>query len=1000
MKNKHLIFLFLISFLILKSKISNAQQIEKNYYKLNEFYKSSKFLKNTTCIKQDNNSIYWASTKNNIYYYNGNNFTPLNIKIPNCKDLFFDEKNNLWANTKNGYIILENIYSKATLSKKIKSIHITAALKDKNTVWYYEKGVGIIKYETDKNLKKNIKLSSLASINKETIFKIIIQKNNLFALCASGNIIKYNIKNNTYQFINNLTNKSSNFQSGIMYNNTIYFTSESNDMLCFDVLNNKYIEKNILKTNYNLIGISCLEIDNNNNTLLFGTKGQGIFIFNEQTNTLLQKTKNDSTLNLSNNYISKLNFDYNNNLLVSYDGNNFDIYSKDIKQFEKIKIDAINETYINAFAVDNNNNIWTSIYDKELLKIKPTSEQQFDIEKINLGVKKIDFIKHFNNQLYIINDNSDLIIYDISKNSINKEISISNLKNNEESICDIQLYNEKTILCSNYGNIYTLENDIIQFKTKIDKNFETENNKFNVLNSKLFICTEKGIYELKQQYNQLTSTYISSVFIKNIKRYNEASYITQNADSGMMLINKDFKPIKYILKEKNNTNYNLKDIEVIKNKIWTISENSILTISNLNEPSKEKIQEYNSITGFENYNFLQDGIIKINNTLLFVAEEGIIYSKYNVENEKNNKQEIIITNIEIFNQPLKTFSLFNFSKTYTLPFYDNSISIDFTTKNFSALPLLKFQYFLEGLNDKWIDVKNINNISFSNLSSGNYKLKIRTSDYLGNINNEFTTLEFKINAPFYYKWWFILGSLLLLTFIIYLIYKNKINNIKTEERIKSKFEKELATLEMTALRAQINPHFLFNSLNSINSFILKNENDKARKYLVRFSQLVRNILTHSSHNFITLEEEIKSLNLYLEIESMRFDNQFNYKIVIDKNVNMQTLKIPSMLLQPYVENAIWHGLIPKVGIKNLNINITIKEIDILEINIEDNGIGRIKSKEIAKKSMQLSQGISLGENRIKILNNEKATIKIIDLHSTADKNTGTKVTICLPINLK
>jgi hypothetical protein len=635
-----------------------------------------------------------------------------------------------------------------------------------------------------------------------------------------------------------------------------------------------------------------------------------------------------------------------------------------------------------------------------MLKINFNSKNKIESTKININDKKIELIRHVNNKIYIVNDKNNLLILNCNTNSIENKIIKNELKNDDEEFTDIQQLNGLIILSSNYGNIYYLENNVIKYSTTINSKTNLEIFKLTYLNSKLIACTEKGIYEIILINNEIKSKLISNKILKAITPISDNELISISSDSGIALIDKNFNTTNQLFSTKINQANLFKDVEIIKNKIWTIGENTILTITNYNQSSTYTTHEYNPITGFENYNFLQDGIVNIKNNLYFIAEEGIVYTNNFEEINKIKHQEILITNVELFNQPLKSFSLFEKNKIHQLPFYENSISVNFTTKNFNGLPLIKFQYYLEGYKNKWIDLEHTNNISFQNLPPKNYTLKIRASDNFGNFNNYYTTLNFKINSPFYYKWWFILSCLLILTSILYFIYKSKIKQIQNEENIKSKFEKELANLEMTALRAQINPHFIFNSLNSINSFILKNENDKARKYLVRFSQLVRTILTHSSQNFVTLDEELKSLKLYLEIESMRFDNQFNYEINIDDNIKLQQLKIPSMLLQPYVENAIWHGLIPKNGNKNLKINITVTKLDVLEITIEDNGIGINTSKENSQKSITSSKGMSLGENRIKLLNNHKASIKIIDLHSETNLNAGTKICINLPLDLK
>ncbi|MBP6455832.1 MAG: hypothetical protein KA275_03790, partial [Chitinophagaceae bacterium] len=198
MKNKKFIQQLLITFLILKTVTGFAKENKNQYFKLNEFYKTSKFLKNNTCIIQDNNNIYWAATKDNIFFFNGNYFQPINLKITNCKDLFFDSKNNLWANTKNGYQLIENIYSTPNFSKKINTKNISSATPYKNNIWYFENEIGLVNYDIIKQTKKIIKFPKNSSIYKEKIIKIIIQENKIIALSSIGNILVYNTLSNSF----------------------------------------------------------------------------------------------------------------------------------------------------------------------------------------------------------------------------------------------------------------------------------------------------------------------------------------------------------------------------------------------------------------------------------------------------------------------------------------------------------------------------------------------------------------------------------------------------------------------------------------------------------------------------------------------------------------------------------------------------------------------------------------------------------------------------------
>ena len=202
---------------------------------------------------------------------------------------------------------------------------------------------------------------------------------------------------------------------------------------------------------------------------------------------------------------------------------------------------------------------------------------------------------------------------------------------------------------------------------------------------------------------------------------------------------------------------------------------------------------------------------------------------------------------------------------------------------------------------------------------------------------------------------------------------------------------------MSSLRAQMNPHFMFNSLNSINNFILKNDADNASGYLTKFSRLMRLILDNSRSEWVLLENELKALQLYIELEALRFDNAFSYSLEVTQDVDTQTVKVPPLIIQPYVENAIWHGLMHRKE-PDGRIDIKLwKNNGVLYIEIEDNGVGRDEAKRLKSKTAvkQKSHGMKITEQRIEVVNkiyNVDAGITITDLNDKAG-NTGTSVLI-------
>lgn len=331
--------------------------------------------------------------------------------------------------------------------------------------------------------------------------------------------------------------------------------------------------------------------------------------------------------------------------------------------------------------------------------------------------------------------------------------------------------------------------------------------------------------------------------------------------------------------------------------------------------------------------------------------------------------------------------------SYDLPYYMNSISVAYKGISYKHNRKLNYKYRLAGLDSVWHSTQNLS-VLYPVLPPGSYLFEATVAgnpDY----TNKVLSIRFTIHSPFWKAWWFIsIEVIVLISLIILVLY------IRIQQEIKrGKLSQELDTARHKALSAQMNPHFIFNSLNSIHTYILQNKTEDSSKYLTKFAKLMRMVLENSMKNLIPLEEEINALELYLELEAMRFKGKINWFIDVDKSL-MENLKIPPLLLQPYAENAIWHGLMHKEGKGIIKICL-FKTAENLNCTIEDDGIGRIKSTEIkkTKKTSVKSAGTNITEKRIGLINsvhNINIGVFIDDLHENGNP-CGTRVRIILPL---
>ncbi len=343
-------------------------------------------------------------------------------------------------------------------------------------------------------------------------------------------------------------------------------------------------------------------------------------------------------------------------------------------------------------------------------------------------------------------------------------------------------------------------------------------------------------------------------------------------------------------------------------------------------------------------------------------------------------------------------------KKLFLNYRENFLSFEFASLNFNNSKQNNYYYKLDEVNKDWVFNEKRNFVSFSGLQPGNYVFRVKAMNNDGQWSDSESVINFVIQPIFYNTWWFRILVLSIIAAGVVMFYRYRVRTIKKQERLQQDFNQQLTNMEMRALRAQMNPHFIFNSLNSIQKYILKNEHFAASQYLTKFSRLIRLILDHSDQNFIPISSELKLLNLYIEIESLRFDDAFDYTIKVDPELPLETIDIPSMLVQPYVENAIWHGLLHKKSRGNLSIEFKKISPLSLEIIIEDDGIGREKANELKSKHLlkKKSYGMQITEDRISLINRSNhihASCAIYDLKK-GEQAIGTRVVLNIPVRGK
>ena len=445
----------------------------------------------------------------------------------------------------------------------------------------------------------------------------------------------------------------------------------------------------------------------------------------------------------------------------------------------------------------------------------------------------------------------------------------------------------------------------------------------------------------------------------------------------------------------NKENYLLSNyigkIQLDGDKLWIITDSGI----QLFDVSTKTFKSILKADGLETYDFI--GLVATSTHLVLNTTKGV----YLITKENCFKQfkttDVFFTSVEINNKKLEVLDY------YEVPYTDNELKISFNAIGFQKEEFLNYQFRLNN-SEEWKDIENgIYFLKYNSLPPGNYTFEIRAINKNG-VPSKSKKTTISILAPYWQKWWFYIvvsGLIVLLSWIAFIKKSKK----KEKEQLllfqNTKAEKELLFSQLENLRSQMNPHFIFNALNSIQEYIMTNDKELASTYLVKFSRLIRMYLNHSRNQEVILKDEIQALKLYLDLEKDRFDDTLEFTIEIEPKLLNQNIYVPSLFIQPYVENAIKHGLLHKLNNRKVSVKFyTLNNSLICEV--EDNGIGRIESQKIKSKRAENHQSFatSANERRVDLLNKmlkNKINVTIQDLYSSINIASGTKVLIEIPI---
>lgn len=567
---------------------------------------------------------------------------------------------------------------------------------------------------------------------------------------------------------------------------------------------------------------------------------------------------------------------------------------------------------------------------------------------------------------------------------------------------DISADNKGNFYLATSGSIYIHNlngaqlpgNRFKNYKGNISKLQELENvwGRFNCVaydtgNSVLYYGGVPGFFmklkgeqpvEIRDNGNQIYATAAEQI---------DSFLLTGTIQSGLYVMKKGY-PLYNFRSDNSTIGNTVIKILNYEGNAWVLTEKGLHVVN----PGPNKVNTFTSI-----------GILDLKNCTDFTLSNGLLYlisaqNIYSIELQEFLKPVIPIPfyfkSVQLGNKVIYDPESLRFSHN------ENSLTVSIDLPAASVLGNIELEYTLD--NFQWFTLsKGQTNIFLNQLKPGSYTLNVRQKGMKTG-----HTLYFVIAAPFWTRWWFISFSVMTILFFSYLIYRGRIRRYRERadtELEKMKLEKALHQNILSRIKAQMNPHFLFNALNTIQSYIYLNEKKQAIGYLNKFSVLTRKILDQSNFETISLSEEYETLDLYLQLEKMRFENTMDYSIRFENIEQKDQIKIPPMLIQPYVENAVKHGLMHLSVNRKLDIIFRFDQNNTqIQVVVDDNGIGRKRAEEINRKRKQNHVPFSTEANRtrLEILNRDKMhpiSVSITDKTDDFGNPAGTRVQINIPV---
>lgn len=802
------------------------------------------------------------------------------------------------------------------------------------------------------------------------------------------------------------------------------FVGTSNGLCLFDI-EKKEVERINLAVLTNHISpkldVSKI-ISFNDDEIMLSTYTDGLYIYNYKNNTATHISKFDRRNAISDNYVFDIFKDENGSIWVAT-FTSLNRFENNLANFSTISVFKNGSMLsINYFIEMDSDNILVGT---------ESGVKVFNIEDESI----VDFKTYFNSKenyfeslyiysfymdedscLWVGTRNDGLFVYDIKDDAIINVADVYGIPALGHAVV-------REIVRDENANVWVATNlglccINLNKKTHVFYKNDKKNNRtipyddvFDLMlaDDLLYVTTGNGLAIYHYDTDDFTTHLLpDSLTKKDVVKNNGLFDIVDGGDglyyigsysNGMLVFLPDTKTFKT---SKRDNSFNAMIYAIVPDDngfLWASTSKGIMKYN-----LKDKVvRTYDLSDGLQGTEFSPNAYLRSSSGYVFFGGfNGFNYFKPKEIKMETNKPKVIVTKIQTNSG--KKLRYLNHGDTIHLSYNDNSFEISFATLNLLRKSMVKYSCMMDNYDDDWMLYSSDHRyVDYNKLRPGTYTFKVKASNEMYVWMEEPLELTIIIHPAWYQRTLFKITVILILSMLIYLIVNQRsiIRKQKMEQKRRiDELETQMSRLKQKTLQLQMNPHVIFNTLNSIQQYILDHDVNKAVSYLTSFSRLMRRILNNSNERFVSLSDELDAVNLYLELESMRLGNRFNYEIDVDPELDANNIEIAPLIIQPFVENAIIHGLVPKKENCFLKIEVSKMIGEKLLCVIEDNGVGRQYSETMKKRAggFHKSYGMSITRRRLEMLSkisNEDFSVEIIDLYDDDNKPEGTRVNIVI-----